>query len=235
MIPPVLAASAATAALGAISSVADAVATERNDRNDRIDRADFLTLLVAQLQAQDPLNPLEAADFSAQLAQFSSLEQLISIDGRLEQMATAGRAGSSDAVSFLGREVAVGGGKLGVSGGDSGAVAFTLPQAGAVTLSISDASGVEVASVDLGVRQAGRHSVDLDEVDGAPDLEDGQYSVRLRLRGEGGDVRDVEALVFGRVTGVDLSSDPPVLFIGDRRVPLAEVSEVREARGAEKA
>jgi flagellar basal-body rod modification protein FlgD len=46
-------------------------------------REDFLTLLVAQLKHQDPLNPLESAEFTSQLAQYSSLEQLFKIDGNL--------------------------------------------------------------------------------------------------------------------------------------------------------
>ena len=49
-------------------------------------RDTFLTLLVAQLKNQDPLAPMEGAEFVAQLAQFNSLEQLININDRLDQM-----------------------------------------------------------------------------------------------------------------------------------------------------
>lgn len=48
---------------------------------------DFLTLLVAQLNNQDPLNPQDSSEFVAQLTQFSSLEQLISIRQAAEEMA----------------------------------------------------------------------------------------------------------------------------------------------------
>lgn len=47
---------------------------------------DFLRLFVTQMQHQDPLNPTDSAEFTAQLAQFSSLEQLTNINGRLEDL-----------------------------------------------------------------------------------------------------------------------------------------------------
>jgi flagellar basal-body rod modification protein FlgD len=251
MIPPILAATAASAALGAISSLASAAqsspassasdagattgATVASKRNDQLDRTDFLTLLVAQLQAQDPLNPMDGADFSAQLAQFSSLEQLMSIDGRLAKLGEGAGAPATDPVSFLGREVAVAGGALSIVDGESLPIGFTLEEAGSVTLSLVDGSGKEVASVDLGAREAGRQSVDLDELAGAPDLADGEYGVKLTQRTATGETRELTALVFGRVTGVDLSADPPVLVVGDRRVALTDVREVREPAAMEKA
>ena len=46
----------------------------------------FLKLLVEQLKNQDPLSPMDGAQFVAQLAQFNSVEQLISINNKLEQL-----------------------------------------------------------------------------------------------------------------------------------------------------
>ena len=51
-----------------------------------LDRDAFLNLLVTQLQNQDPLNPTDSAEFTAQLAQFSSLEQLGSVNDNLKQL-----------------------------------------------------------------------------------------------------------------------------------------------------
>ena len=54
--------------------------------SDTLGKNDFLLLLVAQLQAQDPLSPMDAQDFSAQLAQFSSLEQMTNVNANLEKL-----------------------------------------------------------------------------------------------------------------------------------------------------
>ena len=59
----------------------------------------LLKMLIAQMEHQDPLNPMEGSDFSAQLAQFSSLEQLFNMNDHLETIsASLGSAGSPASV-----------------------------------------------------------------------------------------------------------------------------------------
>jgi len=60
--------------------------------NTELGKEDFLTLLTTQLQYQDPLNPQDSSEFVAQLAQFSSLEQLININGGVEDLVTLGNS-----------------------------------------------------------------------------------------------------------------------------------------------
>ncbi len=71
-------------------------------------KQDFLALLVAQLQNQDPLNPDNPTEFTAQLAQFSSLEQLFNLNGSMNNIAQS--MAHSDQLAMLdaiGKEVAV--------------------------------------------------------------------------------------------------------------------------------
>ncbi len=76
----------------ALSTFRSAAASQTNDTSDttqdlqNVSKDEFLKLLVAQLQNQDPLNPLKNEDFVVQLATFSSLEQLISINKAVEQI-----------------------------------------------------------------------------------------------------------------------------------------------------
>ena len=67
----------------------EAETTGATDPDDALGRDQFLTLLVAQLKHQDPLNPLDGTDFTAQLAQFSSLEQQFAMNDNLEAIRTA--------------------------------------------------------------------------------------------------------------------------------------------------
>jgi flagellar basal-body rod modification protein FlgD len=64
---------------------------------------DFLKLLVTQLRNQDPMNPVEDRDFMAQMAQFSSVEQLANMSTAIERMSTASQATQS--VALIGRTI----------------------------------------------------------------------------------------------------------------------------------
>ena len=78
---------------------------------------DFLKMLVAQLQNQDPLNPLQGADFAAQLAQFSSLDQLTQINTQLSTLTSSlSSANNSQLVGLIGDAVVANGNSVTVSG-----------------------------------------------------------------------------------------------------------------------
>ena len=64
---------------------------------------DFLKLLVTQLQHQDPLNPTDNSQFMAQMAQFSTLEQITNVGEELKRLSFSGQV--SQGVSLIGRAV----------------------------------------------------------------------------------------------------------------------------------
>lgn len=64
---------------------------------------DFLKLLVAQLQQQDPLDPVGGSDFVGELAQFSTLEQIMAVEQSLERLVFAAQA--AQATALIGRAV----------------------------------------------------------------------------------------------------------------------------------
>ena len=79
-----------------------------------LDRDDFLKLLITQLQHQDPSQPLEDKEFIAQMAQFSSLEQITNMSQGFSKL--SGLLASSEATGFLGKTVEVQDGAQTVTG-----------------------------------------------------------------------------------------------------------------------
>jgi flagellar basal-body rod modification protein FlgD len=85
------------AQLAGLSNVGESSA-QKSETTPDVDKNDFLKLLVAQLEHQDPLSPIKNEAFIAQLATFSSLEQLIAIKQGIEKLV--------DATEILGHETA---------------------------------------------------------------------------------------------------------------------------------
>jgi flagellar basal-body rod modification protein FlgD len=247
MIPPSLVASVASSAFGLISSVASNATSSSSatsgstgtsstsggtatkpQENDVVNQAEFMKLLIAQLQNQDPLNPMDSANFSAQLAQFSSLEQLTQINQKLGDQAQ-GTIGRFDAVGFIGREVTGPSAGIHVKDGVATTLDYTLEQAGKMEAKIINSSGQQVASLVLDEQGAGAHELDLSKVSGAPHLDDGNYAVVLsQADPAGGSPTQIATFVTGRVTGVDLTGSTPILLLGDRALLASDVTEIKE-------
>ncbi len=236
-----IAAQAAISAAGSLASLvgsatsSDATNTSTTPKpataksGSDVTQADFMQLLIAQLQNQDPLNPLDSANFSAQLAQFSSLQQLTEINQHLKDAGTAnGAGGNFEAVGFLGKDVRGLSSAVTVKDGTATTLDYTLATAAPVQAKIVDASGRTVATLALGTQQAGAQTLDLGHVQDVPHLADGTYTVQLFASDGTGTATQVATTGGGVVTGVDLSGDAPVLLIGDRRLALTDVREVKE-------
>jgi len=200
---------------------------------DTIDQQEFLMLFIAQLQNQDPTNPLDANGLTEQLAQFSSLEQLFNINSKLEAMGTALERQEVDPLSFLGTEVSVPGGTVEVKDGEATPVMLEVPAgASSVEALIVGPAGNEVRRVALGAPPSGPLEFVFDGKDArGAQVADGNYTVQAEARDANAEVVSVKTFIRSRVTGVDLTTEPPVLMLGTRRVSLAEVREIRSPDG----
>lgn len=81
-------------------------AQSKQTGNSALGKDEFLKILMAQLQNQDPLSPMEDKDFIAQMAQFTSLEQMVNMTSMIEQMVQAQTASQViNYQSFVGKNV----------------------------------------------------------------------------------------------------------------------------------
>ena len=76
------------------------------EKKETLGKDDFLKIFMAQLQHQDPLNPMEGTEFTAQLAQFSSLEQLYNVNQNLGSLKEVQEGtGKFESLNFIGKEI----------------------------------------------------------------------------------------------------------------------------------
>ncbi len=193
---------------------------------------DFLKLLIAQLQNQDPLNPMDNQQFAAQLATFNSLGQLISINEKLGGMQNAQAAAEQfNAASLIGKEIASGGNTVSLASGGTAKIGYQLgANASRVVIGIHGAGGKLVRQIEAGAQSAGEKSAVWDGRDSSGrQLAAGLYNFDVSAFDANGKAVAASARMKGVVTGVKFDGSEPVLQIGDVDVPLSSVTGVRAA------
>jgi len=195
---------------------------------------DFLKLFTTQLRFQDPLNPLDSTDFTAQLAQFSSLEQLFNMNASLQDILTyQGSLNNAMAVGLIGRVVKVDGDSFTLAG--TADLEYALADdAASVTITIQDEEGNVVATIDAGAQQAGEQSFCWDGTgDDGLHLPDGDYTFSVTAVDGNGENVEVETSVTGTVTGITFDSGVTYLVLDNgMQVSLGEIMEVYQQGGA---
>lgn len=195
-------------------------------------KEEFLQLLVTQLRNQDPLSPADPKDFAAQLAQFSTVEQLLNIGKQLESQQAMDElmiqtVHSSSAVQLLGRTVIVPGDAVDVpASGELEVQVLVGEPGGSGELILTDKAGVERARIPVSALGAGRQTIDLDNVVGT--IPAGRYSYRVELHEPGGDAVAVTTLSVLRVDGIRFTPSGPILTSGPATILLGDVIEILE-------
>ncbi len=214
----------ATAPAGSSQSASDGAQLE----ND-LDR--FLTLLVTQLQHQDPLDPLDANEFTNQLVQFANVEQQIYQNANLEEIVRLQNDGQVAAmVNYIGSTIEISGDALPLENGEATA-SYTLdePAAGAA-IAIIDELGDVVFTANASTTP-GRHLFQWDGLDdqGNP-VSDGIYRIQVSAKRSDGSLIDARTTTFGRVTGASADGNDRSLYMGAISVPMDSVLSVSETR-----
>jgi flagellar basal-body rod modification protein FlgD len=188
-------------------------------------KEDFLKLLVSQLQNQDPLNPSDPTQFTAQLAQFSSLEQLTNINENLQSLAGAQNLG---ALSFIGQDVIA---------EESGFQFNSEPlrlgyrlsaPADEVTLFVQDGLGRTVASIPGAETSTGEHFLSWDGLgSNGQMIPAGEYRLLVAAVKGKDQAVDASSLVQARVSGVDFEGSSVMLRTDSGSFSMSRVQSVR--------
>ncbi len=199
------------------------------EKTDSLGRDEFLKLFLTQMNYQDPLNPMDSQEFSAQLAQFSTLEQLFNVNENLESISvTQSQSSQYQALNFIGKDVVAQGDIVTLKEGQEASGGFSLSAMADCTVCITNAEGIPVGQISLGVLEPGQHSFDWDGKDPYGVLQSpGTYRFGIEAVGAGGQARPVEPLITGTVSRVNLESEPPILYVGDLPLSLSQIVDIR--------
>lgn len=196
----------------------------------------FLTLLVSQLQHQDPLDPLDAHEFTSQLVQFASVEQQIYGNSHLESLLEAQKgADAAGAVNYLGKTVQVESDTLKLENGSASASYALTEPAVKTTVTVTDSQGRAVFST-AGETEQGSHDFVWTGSDGnGTQLADGLYTVSVDARREDGSQIPVKTTLTGTVRAAGFDQGSVTLDLGGFEVPLESVLAVTNPPAAAEA
>ena len=217
------------------NSTQEAGSTQTAQSNASLGQSDFLTLLISQLQNQDPLSPMENAEFTTQMAQFSSLEQLIGINSALEALAVATAASNGgQAMSLIGKGIKAEGNHVQVDNGQAADISFDLPdKADEIIIKIEDENGNVVKTITQGSTASGSQTIKWDGLDDNNEpLADGLYNYSVIAKDSSGNVMDVTTYTRGIVNTVSFENGVAYVQIGDVKFTLSEIIEVTEPKRA---
>jgi flagellar basal-body rod modification protein FlgD len=218
-----------------LNRIADPTGTEAakaasRKPSNQLNKDDFLKLMLAQMKNQDPMNPMQSHEMAAQLAQFTSLEQLFNVNQNLEGLKKQQDPSIKfQALNFLGKSVKADSKQiLKDEGAQPQDLKFDLADgAQQVTVRISDEVGNDVQTMQLPGLKKGVNTITWNGLDseGRP-TKGGRYFASFEAVGHNGKKIGVETATNGVITGVNYTKEGPVLLVGTQRVRLQDVQEI---------
>lgn len=217
---------ATSAASGAGSSSTASSGKSTTDAAASQDR--FLKLFVAQLNNQDPMNPMDNAQMTSQMAQISTVSGLESVNQSIKALSDNQSASQSLlATLMIGRYALIPGNEVSLSGGAAKAVVDFPQSASDAVVTIKNAAGVVVNEVKLGAQTAGQLTFGWDgKNEAGVQQPDGQYSISIKAV-NGSVAVDAKILNPVRISSVAIDKGVSSLVLENgKRMSMSDVTQL---------
>ena len=191
----------------------------------------FFKLLITQLQNQDPTNPMDGTEFTAQLAQFSQLEKLDTMNSSLDYLQLyLASLNNAQTVDFIGKEIMARGNAVELDAGSSADLSYSLAEnAHTVTIEIVDEDGQVVRSLERGPQNAGNQTVNWDGNDSNVNHAGaGVYTFTITATDADGGAVETSTFLTGVVDSVTFEDGITYLLVGKRKVAIGDIITVKD-------
>ena len=197
-------------------------------QSDTLGKDDFLMLLVTQLRYQNPSDPMSNESFIAQSAQFSALEEMKSLNSSIQTLVDLQKTSSrTAALNLIGKNVEALQSDTMISNGTPTDLTYSISEDANIALTIYDADGNPVRSMDAGKQSPGDYALGWDGMDDNGNrLSDGTYSYKVSATDADGDDVSVSGSVSGIVESLAFNGNEPYISIRGMYFPLTAVVEV---------
>jgi flagellar basal-body rod modification protein FlgD len=208
-----------------VQSATSAATTTTSSTKNILGKDEFLKMLIAQLKHQDPLNPMDGTAFTAQLAQFSSLEQLQNINTQLSAFTKQQQSqGNTQAVNLIGREVLAKGDTIRAEGKPVDVSYQLKGDAAQGLVRIYNANGELVDALSFRNQKQGMNTLTWTP----PGSASGSFTFEVSATDSAGKSVTADAMVQGEVTGVNYRDGVTYLSVGGREILFGDVVSVKK-------
>ena len=216
-----------------VNAAAQAAQAQQSQGQSKLATADlaenfdtFLVLLTEQLKNQDPLDPLDSAEYTNQLVQYSSVEQAIKQNQNLEEIIASLTSNQSMSyVSYIGNEVTADASTTTLSGSQA-SWSYNVAEDATGTFEIRNTSGSIVYSGDIELAAGDGTFYWNGQTDSGQQAVNGLYTISFDVKDASSRPETVKTTVSGIVDSVDWSSGEAVLKVGSQEFPVSSVVSV---------
>ena len=204
--------------------------TESNELQDA-----FLTMLIAQIQYQDPLNPMENTEFTTQLAQINSVEQLQGVNKNLGYLQLyMASINNSQAIGFIGKEVVATGDSIYWDGETPATLNYHLSNnATNVVINVYDTNNHLVDTIRCGSQERGMQQVTWNGtyLTGS-EAPEGTYKFKVMATDSSGNTVTAATMLSGPVEGISFEDGVTYVLVNGQRIPIGDIVEIKTERQA---
>ncbi|PIQ09856.1 MAG: flagellar hook capping protein [Ignavibacteriales bacterium CG18_big_fil_WC_8_21_14_2_50_31_20] len=200
---------------------------------DTMDKDAFLSLMIAQLQNQDPMNPMDGTEYAAQLAQFTSLEQLTNLNTSMNKSIDANyyltqSINNTLTATLIGNDVKLASPSLQNVGQDSVSIGYKLPSDSSnVKISIYNESGALIRTIEQENISGGDHKLSWDFSDNnGTKVPKGKYTFKVTATDNKGDDLVVSTYGVGTIDAVRFSENGTTLVVDGVEYNLSDIMEI---------
>ncbi|MFN2371832.1 MAG: flagellar hook assembly protein FlgD [Candidatus Krumholzibacteriia bacterium] len=191
-----------------------------------IGKLDFMQLLVAQIQNQDPLSPMDNAEFTGQITQFTMLEEMQAQSAKLdENLLMAQSINNTAMLGLVGKNVTVEGNALSVTDGAATETTIAAQGAGRATITVTDDTGKVVRTYHRDVTPGLNTATWDGKLDDGTVAADGDYTVSVEVA-KGDAAVPFTTLMTGPVEGLRYVNNVAVVMVGGREFYVSDIYKV---------
>ncbi len=219
-----------------VNTVAATQPNNTTQNKGSLGKDDFMKLLIQQMKHQDPMNPMDGTQFAAQLAQFSSLEQLQNLNSSMTSSINANylltqSINNTLSSTLIGKAVKIGGSGFSNSGQNLVQLGYKLPaNASTVSVNIYDENGNLIKTIDDLPASKGDHKLSWDFSDNNGNkVPKGKYTFEVKAKDMSGNNLITTSYKYGVVSGVRFTNSGTLLVVDNSEYNFSDILEIIKA------